>query len=272
MCKKTLAFLILCCLPIVTLSAQTYDEWIDKSFTCIDTEDWTCAEEALLQALRKEPGNIQNSLLLSNLGTIQRRSGKKEEALKSYTNGLMITPRSTTLLMNRAALYSEMNRDSMAMEDYNQILIINDANEEAMYLRGLVRLERGDTAACRMDFERLAMLNPNSSKARIGLAALMKCRHYYSEAIDLYTQVLKSNPKMVSLYINRAEAYYFERNLNKADADIAKALELDNKDPLIYLLRGKIKLARYDKEDARKDFNKAVELGLDKNIIEDLLR
>lgn len=163
----------------LNIFSQSRNEWVDKSFECIKNEDWTGAEEAILKALKSDPGNAQNALLLSNLGTIQRNLGKKEEALKSYNNGLMITPRSVTLLKNRAALLSEMNRIEEALQDYNQILLLDENEEESLYLRGLIRLEKGDTSACRKDFEQLVKLNPTSSNARLGLAALMKCRHYY---------------------------------------------------------------------------------------------
>ena len=60
-----------------TLPAQTYEEWIQKSCDCIDKNDWMAAEEALKNAMREEPGNPANFALLCNLGTVQRRQGKK---------------------------------------------------------------------------------------------------------------------------------------------------------------------------------------------------
>ena len=209
---KRILFFVFFMADFLFVSAQTYNEWIDKSFECIESEDWAGAEKALIGALRVQPANPQNALLLSNLGTIQRKMGKNDEALKSYTNALMITPRSVTLLMNRAALFSEMEKFDDALKDYNQVLMLDDKEEDALYLRGLIRLEKNDTTACRKDFEQLLKINPKSSDARIGLAALMKLRGYYTEAIDLYTQVIRVNPEQASLYLNRGEAYLFKYN------------------------------------------------------------
>lgn len=117
---KRILFFVFFMADFLFVSAQTYNEWIDKSFECIESEDWAGAEKALIGALRVQPANPQNALLLSNLGTIQRKMGKNDEALKSYTNALMITPRSVTLLMNRAALFSEMEKFDDALKDYNQ--------------------------------------------------------------------------------------------------------------------------------------------------------
>ena len=136
---KCILFIVFFMAGFLSVSAQTYNEWIDKSFECIESEDWTGAEKALIGALRVQPANPQNALLLSNLGTIQRKMGKNDEALKSYTNALMITPRSVTLLMNRAALFSEMEKFDDALKDYNQVLMLDDKEEDALYWRKMTR-------------------------------------------------------------------------------------------------------------------------------------
>ena len=172
-----------------------------------------------------------------------------------------MSPKSLTLLNNRAALWAEMDSLQRAKDDYSSILFIDEKNEESLYRRGLIFLELNDTASARRDFEQLLSLNTKSANARIGLAALMKCRGFYFQAIDLYTQVIRSNPNMASLYLNRAEAYYYNRQYNRAAEVIDIALQLTPEDPLVYVMRGKLKLARFEKDDAQKDFEKAVSLG-----------
>ena len=61
--------------------AQSYEELIEKSYDFVDKGDLVSAEESLKAAMRKEPANPLNYALLTNLGTIQRRQGKLEEAL-----------------------------------------------------------------------------------------------------------------------------------------------------------------------------------------------
>ena len=245
----------------LSLKAQSYTDYIDSSFIYIEAGNLTKAENALPKALRTEPANPGNVLLLSNLGTIQRNLGKLPEALQSYNNALVMSPKSLTLLNNRAALWAEMDSLQRAKDDYSSILFIDEKNEESLYRRGLIFLELNDTASARRDFEQLLSLNTKSANARIGLAALMKCRGFYFQAIDLYTQVIRSNPNMASLYLNRAEAYYYNRQYNRAAEDIDIALQLTPEDPLVYVMRGKLKLARFEKDDAQKDFEKAVSLG-----------
>lgn len=84
--------------------------------------------------MRKEPGNPMNYALLTNLGSIQRRQGKLEEALLSYTAALSGRPNNPTILENRASLYSEMGETEKALNDYNALLIEEPTNEEALLL------------------------------------------------------------------------------------------------------------------------------------------
>ena len=57
---KCILFIVFFMAGFLSVSAQTYNEWIDKSFECIESEDWTGAEKALIGALRVQPANPQN--------------------------------------------------------------------------------------------------------------------------------------------------------------------------------------------------------------------
>ena len=100
--KNLLVLVCVVGLPFYVLS-QSYYQWVERADSCIKAKDWAGAESALVSALRTEPANGQNSLLMSNLGTVQRYAGNYDAALRSYTNGLLMTPHSVTLLRNRAA-------------------------------------------------------------------------------------------------------------------------------------------------------------------------
>ena len=162
---KYLVALFLSFVLVVSASADTYYQWVDSADIYIDAGEWEKAEAALQNALRLEPANAQNSLLLSNLGTVQRYCGKYQEALDTYSMALFMTPRSTTLLRNRAALYAEMDSLELACADYSHLIILDDSDEDALYNRALIYMQQGDTTACRKDLEYMLRNNPNSSLA-----------------------------------------------------------------------------------------------------------
>ena len=124
------------------LAAQSYVDFVEKSYEFLDKEDLPSAAESLKAAMRLEPGNPNNYALLMNLGTIQRRMGKPEEALISYNAALGQQPQNLLILENRATLYTEMGEIEKAITDYNTILSINPDHQEALYCRGMLYLQQ----------------------------------------------------------------------------------------------------------------------------------
>jgi tetratricopeptide (TPR) repeat protein len=83
----------------------------------------------------------------------------------------------------------------------------------------------------------------------------------YKEAEQLLTQAIKSAASNHELYHLRAKARWEQQNYNGpsgALADFSKAIELNPKNPILYLERG---IANYDLNDptnAIRDFNNAI--------------
>ena len=165
--------------------AQTYDEWLTRSFDYLDQDSLPQAEAALREALRLEPGNPGNGMVLLNMGTLQRRQGKQQEAADSYTIGLAFLPNNLTLLNSRASLYAEMAEYGKAIEDYTQVIYQEPKNEDALYERALCRLMNADTLGARLDLEQIDQLNPQSAKSRLGMAYVYKAKRQWREASEL---------------------------------------------------------------------------------------
>jgi tetratricopeptide (TPR) repeat protein len=272
--KKSIFFgviVAICALHCSISFAQTYDELIAKSFDFIDADSLPQAEDALREALRIEPGNPSNGMLLLNLGTIQRRQGKLKEAEDSYTIGLAFLPNNLTLLNNRAQLFAEMEKYPEAIEDYTEVIYQEPENENAYYERALCKLMNQDTLGARLDLEQIDRFNPNSAKSRLGMAYVYKAQEMWREASELYDALIERNPRNASLLRERAEVFYFSNRMGAALDDVNKSIDFDPRDPFSYLLRAQIRYAKGDKEFARRDLNQALELGLNKDEVKDLI-
>ena len=255
-----------------TLPAQTYEEWIQKSCDCIDKNDWMAAEEALKNAMREEPGNPANFALLCNLGTVQRRQGKKEEAVVSYTAALARHPRSLTILENRASLYTELGENDKAINDYNALLVIEPEDQEALYCRGLLYLAKKQYTSAEADFDKILSLNEKSVRARLGYAILEKTRGNYEESEKIYNYLIGEMPRDWILYEGRADLYFLMGKNSRAMADLNKLFVETTPTASLYILRSKVKIAHYEKAAALKDWEKANEMGYDSAIVDELMR
>ena len=246
--------------------AQTYEKYVEKSFDFIDKNDLVAAEESLKAAMRLEPGNPNNYALLMNLGTLQRRQGKREEAILSYTAALSQQPANETILENRASLYVDMGQMEKGMTDYNTLLALNPHHQDALYCRAMLFLQEKNYVAAEADFDKIIEVNERSIKGRLGYAIL----YDFSERILNY--LINEMPREWVLYEERADLYFMMGKNARAMTDISRVFAESTPTADLYVLRGKVKLAQYEKTSAAADFQKALEMGYDPEVINELLK
>lgn len=270
---KIIATLLSCfLLHAVQLSAQTYQEWVEKSCDYIDKGDLVSAEESLKAAMRLEPANPANFALLSNLGTLQRRQGRKDDALISYTAALSRHPRSITILENRASLYSELGETDKALNDYNTLLSIDPEDQEALFCRGMIFIQKKNYLWAEQDFDKILEVNEKSVRGRLGHAILEKLRGNYDYSERIFNYLIKELPREWLLYEERADLYFLMGKNARAMADISRVFAESTPTASLYVLRGKVKLAQFERESAANDFQKALELGYDADVIAELMK
>lgn len=278
--KKLIFFVVCLWAGGISTFAQTYQELCDRAITCAEQDSLPQAEEYIRQALKLEPANPHNALLFSNLGTLQHRQGQYEQALESYGFALNIVPRAVPILLNRAAVYMELGRNRLAQADYSLVLDLEKENEEALLMRAYIYAQQREYKLAKADYERLLKANPASYNGRLGLATLEQKEGKYEEALALLNALIadqRDNPSLSSsqyavLYVARAGV---EKELNHTElalVDLEEAIQLDDSQPEIYLMRGEIYLAQKKKDLARRDFEKALSLGVPQADLRDLLR
>lgn len=271
--KKTFYFLFLSVITL-SISAQnyTYEDMINRAMDYVEKKDYAAAEQAMKAALRKEPTNPNNLMLLVNLGTIQRNLGKLDEALISYNVAIERYPENTFIRHNRAALFCEMNRFDEALIDYNTILIATPDDVEALYRRGLIYLSNKNLFAAEEDFEKIVEISPENLNGKMGLASIMKRRGEWKEAEEVYTDLIYKHKTKGDLYFHRAECYLRLNKLASMQDDLKKAVDFGYNEAPFYVLRGQLRLAQYEKRLAKDDFLKARKLGTDSLAIENFLK
>ena len=256
---------------IPDLDTETpYFQYIDSAQTYIYSHDWPIAEQWLLKAFKADPDNPGNSMVLSNIATLQRYQGRLADAVKNYSLALDMTPHAVTLLLNRAALYIEMDNVQRAIDDYERVCELDPYDTEARYSLGVLALERGDTKRAEDLFTEIKRINPNSGLYHEGMGLLHKRNGNHARAAELFTQVIKVQPS-AQLLAHRADCYLAMKRLNDAEADIRTALEMTPDDPYLYVLRAKLNKLRFQRDDMERDIDTAVSLGLSRDYINQAL-
>lgn len=254
------------------MQAQTYDQLAARAVEAAERDSLELSEKLFKEALKLEPANMRNSMLFSNLGTVQHRLGKIDKAIESYTLGLNLAPYSVTILLNRAALYLEKNLYEKAYLDYCNVIDIDRKNQEALLYRAYIYMQRRDYKEARIDYNTLLQEEPKNKMGRLGMALLNQKELKFREALEEFNRMITDYPNDASLLKARANLEIEMNTPDLALLDLESAAKLSPKDAEIYVMCGEIYLSQKKKREAYVAFEKAIELGVPRPELQDKLK
>ena len=269
--------LIIALLLVVSVQTKaqspSYMEWVERSATHIDNNNLDSAAISLQRAMRIDLANENNSVLLLNLGIIQRHLREYEDAFISFTASLPNNPIPEIVLHNRASLLVELGRFDEAMEDYNLLIADFPEDIEAHYRRGVLFLEENNRTKAEADFRRSEELDPNNMYTKLSKALLFKLDNKWELAEMVYTDLINNETNSdPSFYMNRAECYINSGKTLLASADLRSVELSQSENPYYYFLRGRVRLDQFDKTAAKADFTKAKSMGYDESIVDEWMK
>lgn len=244
------------------VNAKSYYEYVDSADIYINGGEWEKAEKSIIGALKLEPSNYNNSLLLSNLATIQRMQGRYREAVNNYTIALNITPNAVTLLNNRGILYLEIDSIAKAKSDFVRAMELDDKDIVSRYYCSLILTGNKEFEESQSLINKIREIDPVSIEATDATAKLLQAQKKYHEAINNYNQLIKKNSKIEWL-TNRAECLLAVKLYGKASEDINDVLKRDPENGYIYLLKAYLKKHQFETEESIMNLELAIKFGID---------
>ena len=274
---KNYNILIAAILLLISVQAKgespNYMGWVERSATHIDNNNLDSAAISLQRAMRLDPANENNSVLLLNLGIIQRQLRDYDNAYISFTASLANNPIPDIVLHNRASLLVELGRFDEAMEDYNSLISDFPDDIEAYYRRGVLFLEENNRVKAEADFRKSEEIDPNNMYTKLSKALLFKLDDRWELAEMIYTDLINNETNSdPSFYMNRAECYINSGKTLLASADLRTVELSQSNNPYYYFLRGRVRLDQFDKTAAKADFEKAKSMGYDDSIVDEWLK
>lgn len=269
---KRICCLIFAVCTTFSSSAQNYNEVIEQAMAYTMKDSLVQAEQLYRKALKMDPVNSRNALLFSNLGTIQKRMGKTDDAIKSYSMALNITPYATSILLNRAALYLDKGMNDKAYMDYCNVIDLLPENIEARLFRAYIYMARRQYDEARVDYNVILGKEPSHKSARIGLVLLEQNLGQMTAAHNGLNLLINDYPKDVSLLKMRANLQIEENFFNSALMDLETVAELDPNDAENFCQIGNVFLRLKKNDEARKAFEKAIRLGVPRAQLQDKLK
>lgn len=249
---------------------EKYIQLADSADNLMKRERWADAEPVILQALRLQPGNFGNALLLSNLGVVRTNMGKYEEALESFEIGIAISPNSSVLHTNRARTRLFMSDYAGALDDLNKTLSIDSLQEWPLQMRGLLLLATDSIGSAKKDFNRLAHLYPDNARAYSGLARIAEMEGKPEEALRLYDEAISIDDDPETRF-SRILLKLNIGKLQEANDDIRESLKSYPEVPDFYIARGILHRLNYRYDEAEIDKKIAIDKGADLQFVEQFL-
>lgn len=262
---KIVIFLCWSFSSLVALADSPYLKLIDDADKAIGKGEYSRAIEFLDEALRLEPDNSGNVMLLSNIGMLSYYMGRDTMAINYLTMAHEMAPESVTILSNRAKVLSETGRIAPALRDFKAIAQLDSSLYRPYLGMGVIYLTAGDTIQARQALDRMKTLT-DTSRSRECTAALAWLDALVGDNADAVTQysILIDMEPDAGLYAARAQSYVALEYYTEASEDIAEGLKLDPECAELYVARAFLNKRTYRNDDALADAQRAVDLGADR--------
>lgn len=211
-------------------------------------------------------------LLLGLSAQAQEDRRALRDSLKQAMEELSYHPDSVELRLRKAAWNMQLGEWQYAKDEYDWVISHHPDNLAARYYRAYANTQLRRYNFARLDYENVLRVVPGNFDARLGLALLNQKDHHYTEAMDGVNLLVSSYPDSATAWAARA-GIEKERDMKElAVYDYGEALrrEPDNRDWLLARADLLIALRRY--EEARKDLDRLVEIGVARGELREMYR
>ena len=212
------------------------------------------------------------SLLLRLPSLAQEDRKALRDSLKLAMEQLSYHPDSVDLRLRKAAWNMQLGEWQYAKDEYDRVINHHPDNLAARYYRAYANTQLRRYNFARLDYETVLRVVPGNFDARLGLALLNQKDHHYTEAMDGVNMLVSTYPDSATAWAARA-GIEKERDMKELAAyDYGEALrrQPDNRDWLLARADLLIALRRYD--EARKDLDRLVALGVSRGQLRDMYR
>ncbi|MGH2543776.1 MAG: protein kinase domain-containing protein [Ardenticatenaceae bacterium] len=134
--------------------------------------------------------------------------GKSAEALRQAETALAMNPQSTTAHLLKTVALGQMGNLERAQEELQKVSQLTDTRSDGSFgiVAAQIAEETGDLKAAEQLYHDLIRLVPGEIPPRQKLANLLLLQKRYSEAAQLYGQIVGADPGNVEAILNWADA------------------------------------------------------------------
>lgn len=210
------------------------------------------------QAIKVTP----SSRAYTNRGLLFKREQNYDKAIEMYNQALLLNKVEKDALINRGNIYFNRQEYERAIQDYSECLKIDSLNAQALENRGAAygALKQYDLAL--RDMDKSLLLNPRSVNGFANRGVFYQTLGRHTEAIADFTKQMEVNRETSADMLNSiAISYLNSSEFDKAIDFLNRAIRI-KEEGAYFLNRAIAYYQKGDKANARADALKAQSLGM----------
>ena len=202
------------------------------------------------------------TLALASLSSIAQERSQLRVSLSKALETLAYHPDSVDLILKKASWNIELGQWQYAKDSYDDVLRLEPYNPAALFFRAYANEKLNRLNFARLDYETLLTIVPGNFEAQLGLALLNFKDKHFTEAMDMANRLVSQFPDSAVAYAARA-GMERERGMTElAEYDYTEALRRDSANTDYLLSRADLRIQLRMWDDARRDLDKLVALGI----------
>ena len=187
-------------------------------------------------------------------GYVYQKQHQLDDALADFNQALRLDPQHYLALFLRGLVLGDAGNTKASLADLDAALGLQPDSREVLQARGQVHVLRKELDDALADFERCIQLDPKDPAGHTGRGGVNYLKGDFKEAVEDYTQAVELLPKDPQPLAQRGYAYAGLNEVDKALADFNAALALNPKDVPALIGRGEIHRSKKEWSDALQDY------------------
>jgi len=169
----------------------------------------------------------ENTVLLTNFGTLQFQKKKLNNGIKLIERSLKIEPNQPNALNNLGVVFLDLNRPDEALIRFDSAITFQVNYAEAHSNRGNALNDLNRPKDALESYDRAISINPGYAKAHSNRGNILKDLNRLNEAIESYDHAITFMPNYANAYSNRGDAFKELNLLEEAIESYEYAIQLN---------------------------------------------
>jgi tetratricopeptide (TPR) repeat protein len=217
------------------------------------------AMKDLERALEVDPDMGSAHLLIGRLQALP--GGDDDRARKAIDAAIRLLRDDPEQLSIALVARGRLTEDRDAtLADFNRALELDPRNLDALRMRALLYLERGEGEKALEDFEKLLQLNPNDLLIHQAAAQALRGLQQYDKALEHLDQVILAEPRAALAYVLRAQILEEMGKVPEAIQSLSEAITVEPKNLGALLARARLYVIQDQFDLARQDVDQVLRL------------